>query len=98
MKKRFEKAVIESSEIKALLALGLLLCLRAWRNIPKLRPVQLAIPSTLAMILTLTIAAFSPTKFFLVFFTGLFITLAIFMFPMLRQPSKPSAHLETPNE
>lgn len=98
MKKRFEKAVIQTTELQALLALGLLLCLRAWRAIPKLRPDHLAIPATLAIILTLVIAASSPLKFFLIFFTGLFITLAIIMLPMLRQPSKPSAHWIRPNE
>lgn len=98
MKQRFEKAVIESSELRALVVLGVLFCLRVWRAIPNLRPYHLAIPATLASIFTLVIAASSPLKFFVVFLTGLFIVLAIFMFPMLRQPSKPSAHWIRPNE
>lgn len=98
MKQRFDKAVIEASEIRVLLALGVLLFLRAWRAVPKLRPAHLAVPATLAIIFTLVIAASSPLKFFIIFFTGLFITLAVFMFPMLRQSPKPSAHWIRPNE
>lgn len=98
MRQRFEKAVIESSEIKALITLGVLLCLRAWRMIPKLRPNHLAIPATLSIILTITFAAYTPMKFLFIFSTGLFIVLAIFMFPMLRQPPKPTAHWVKGNE
>lgn len=92
MKKQFENAVIASSEFRALLTLGVLLFLRVWRLIPSLRPIHLAIPSTLALISTLIIAAYTPLKFLLIFSTGLFIVLAIVMFPMLRQPPKPTAH------
>lgn len=98
MKKQFTEAVKNSTELCALLALGLLLCLRAWRVIPKLRPVHLALPATLALITTLIIAAYTPLKFLTIFFTGLFIVLAVFMFPMLRQPPKPSAHWIKGNE
>ncbi len=92
MKKRFIEAVKNTTEARALLVLGVLLTIRAWRSIPKLRPMHLALPATLALITTLIIAAYTPLKFLLIFSTGLFIVLAIVMFPMLRQPPKPTAH------
>jgi len=92
MKKQFTEAVKSSTEFRALLALILLVSLRAWRSIPKLRPIHLALPATLALITTIIIAAYTPLKFLLIFSTGLFIVLAIVMFPMLRQPPKPTAH------
>lgn len=92
MKKQFTEAVKSSTEFRALFVLGVLLILRAWRSIPKLRPMQLALPATLTLIITFIISAYSPFKFILIFSTGLFIVLAVFMFPMLRQPPKPTAH------
>jgi len=92
MRKQFTEAVKSSTDFRALLALGLLLYIRAWRSIPKLRPIHLALPATLALITTIIIAAYTPLKFLLIFSTGLFIVLAITMFPMLRQPPKPTAH------
>lgn len=92
MKKQFIQAFKNTNEARALLVLVVLLSLRAWRTIPKLRPTHLAIPATLALITTLVIAAYTPLKFLFIFSTGLFIVLALVMFPMLRQPPKPTAH------
>lgn len=92
MKDHFTQAVKRTTETKALLVLIVLLILRAWRTIPKLRPIHLALPATIALITTLIISAYTPYKFLLIFSTGLFIVLAIVMFPMLRQPPKPTAH------
>jgi hypothetical protein len=92
MKKRLIEAVKDASEFRALLVLIVLLSLRAWRAIPKLRPIHLAIPATLVLVTTLILAALSPSKYIITFSIGLFIVLAIFMFPMLRQPQKPTAH------
>lgn len=92
MKQRFEKAVIETTDLQALLALGLLLCLRAWRAIPKLRPIHLILPATITQVVFLGIAVFNIHKLFFIYSIGIFVLIAVFMFPMLRQQSKPSAH------
>lgn len=92
MKKRLLKAIENTSELRALFVLCVLLALRAWRVIPNLRPNQLAIPAALSLIITLIIAASSPGRFIVIFPTGLFIVMAIFMFPMLQKPPRPTAH------
>ena len=98
MKNQFTQAVKNTTEARALLVLAVLLTIRAWRTIPKLRPMHLALPATLALITTIVIAAYTPLKFLLIFSTGLFIVLAVFMFPMLRQPAKQTAHWVGSNE
>lgn len=98
MKKRFKNAVVASSELKALLILGLLLCIRAWRTIPHLRPRHLVMPASFAIITVFIIAALSPQKFMLIFSTGIFIVLAVAMFPMLHQQPKPTAHWVKAND
>lgn len=61
-------------------------------DIPSLRPIQLVIPATVAQIVAFILAALLPGKFFIIFLTGLFIVIGVFMFPMLRQPQKQTAH------
>lgn len=98
MRQRLEEAIKNSSEARAYFVFGVLLILRAWRAIPKLRPIHLILPATIALISILIIAAYTPLKFLFIFSTGLFIVLAIVMFPMLRQPSKPTAHWVKAND
>lgn len=92
MKQQFKKAVIETTELRALFILGLVLCLRAWHAIPSLRPTQLIIPATIAQVILLTASVLFSKNFIAINAIGNFIIVGIFLFPILRQPPKPTAH------
>lgn len=81
MKERFKKAVLETTELRALLILGLLLCLRAWRAIPKLRPTQLLLPATLLQMIVFVIAALNKENFLIILAIGNFIIVGLAMLP-----------------
>jgi hypothetical protein len=88
MKKQFEKAVIESTEIRALFVLGVVLVLRAWRALPHLRPHQLLFPITFMQIIVFVISALDPTQFLQTFAVGNLVIVAIGVFPMTLQKVK----------
>lgn len=90
MKQRFEKAVLESTELKALLALGLLLCLRAWRAIPHLHPIQILVPATLLQMIVFIVAALNRDNLFFILAIGNFIVVGLALFPMTLAKPKPS--------
>ena len=93
MKRRFNKALELSSELRAFLVLLVVIAMRARRAIPTLRPIQLLIPATLMQITVLMIAAFFPYNFIVIFAVGNFIVVGIVLIPFLMLQPKSNIHL-----
>lgn len=81
----FKKAVIETTETRALFLLLFVLCLRAWRAIPNIRPIQLLFPATISQITVFIIAAFNTDKFLYIVAIGNLLILSIVLFPATLQ-------------
>ena len=93
MKRRFNKALELSTELRAFLVLLVVIVMRARRAIPTLRPTQLLIPATLMQITVLMIAAFFPHNFIVIFAVGNFIVVGIVLIPVLTLQPKSNIHL-----
>ena len=92
MKKRFEKAVLESSEIRVLFVLLVVLGLRVWRIIPTLRPQHLLVPASLLQMIVFVIAALNPHKFIPIASIGFFVVVGFALIPSTFQRPRTTAH------
>lgn len=97
MKNRLLDAVKNSTEIRALIVLIVLLILRAWRAIPHLRPTQLLVPASLMQMLVFITAAINEENFILNLAIGNFIVVGLALLPMtFAKPNKSAdpVHIE----
>ncbi len=81
MKKQYEQAVKNTTEARAFLLLLYVLCLRAWRTIPTLRPIHLLFPATLSQLAVFIIAIINIEDFIYIVAIGNLLILSIVLFP-----------------